>query len=110
MSDDMKNRPFTKEEFERELEQSYESNLETETLLQENKQINAKIQNKKLKMQSEEIDRISAIQDSLEDEDLSQRKFNKSRMLKSIEDRKNAVIFLQTGWSFKLFGYPGYFL
>lgn len=107
MSNDIKDRPFTKEEFEQELQESYESNLQTETLLQENKQINAAIQNKKLKMQKEEIDRISSIQDSLEDEDLSERKFSKERMLKSIEDRKNAVVFLNEEISEHFVAAPG---
>lgn len=107
MSDDTNNRPFTKEEFEQELQESYDNNLKTETLLQENKQINAEIQNKKLKMQKDEIDRISAIQDSLEDEDLSQRKFSKERMLKSIDDRKNAVIFLNEDISEHFVAAPG---
>lgn len=107
MTDENMGRPFSKDEFEQELENSYESNLKTETLLQENKQMSAEIQHKKLKMQKEEIDRISSIQESLEDEDLSDRKFNEERMLKNVDDRKNAVVFLNKKISKHFVAAPG---
>ena len=98
---------FTRDEFEQKLEESYEKNLRTETLLQENKQINAEIQNKKLKLQKGEIDRISNIQEKIEDEDLSKRKFNKERMLKNLDDRKNAIVFLNENISEHFIAAPG---
>tara|TARA_R100000951_G_scaffold115132_2_gene122227 strand:+ start:12537 stop:13709 length:1173 start_codon:yes stop_codon:yes gene_type:complete len=95
MSEDEKiDRPFTKEEFNEQMDDHYQENLKTQTIIEENKQINAEIQNKKLKIQKKEIDRISSIKESLENEDLSKRSFSKANMLKDIEDRKNAVTFL----------------
>jgi len=94
MTKEIKDRPFTKDEFEEQLQESYDEQLKTSILIDENKKISAEIQNKKLKIQKEEIDRITNIQEELENDSLSDRKFNKERMLKDIEDRKKAVVFV----------------
>jgi len=108
MSEENKiDRPFTKEEFNEAMDESYQENLRTQTIIEENKQINAEIQNKKLKIQKKEIDRISVIKESLENEDLSKRSFSKSQMLKDIEDRKNAVTFLNKKISKHFVAAPG---
>lgn len=91
MSDD---KILSDEEFHAQLTEGYEKNLKTESLLQENKEIMADIQNKKLKMQQKEMNRIAGIQKSLQDDDLTKRSFSKKDMIKSLEDRKKAIVFV----------------
>lgn len=100
-------RPLSQEEFDERLEQDYEKNLKTQTLIEENKEIQAEIHNKKLKLQKEEMDRISKLQDSLENEDLASRGFNRERMLKDLDDRKNAITFLNEDISKHFIAAPG---
>lgn len=85
---------LTTEEFNEKLTEGYEKNLKTDKLIQENKEIMADIQNKKLKTQQKEMNRISGIQSSLQNDDITKREFNKKDMLKSLEDRKRAIVFL----------------
>ena len=96
MDDNIINKPLSQEEFDKALDDGYERQAETEALIQENKQINARIQHQKLKTQEREINRIKRIEEALEDEDLSEREFDRKKMLKEVEDRKNAVTFLNS--------------
>jgi hypothetical protein len=94
MDENQKDRPLTREEFDQAMDDDYQKGLRTETLLKENKQIQAEIQNSKLKNQKREMDKYSRLQDELESEDLTSRGFERDRMLKDVEDRKNAVTFI----------------
>jgi hypothetical protein len=94
MTDSNNNIILSPEEFDKQLTEGYEKNAETEVLVAENRQISARIQHQKLKMQEREINRIKKIEEALDDEELDERTFDRSRMLKEIEDRKNAVTFL----------------
>ena len=85
---------LSQDEFDSQLKEGYDKNLKTEATIQENKEMMAEIQNLKLKTQQKEMRRISNIKDSLENEDITQRNFDKGDMLKSIEDRKNAILFV----------------
>lgn len=100
----------SKDEFEaydEVMQKEYDQNVETEKLLQENKRINAFIHNKKLKLQEKEVRRISSIQESLENEDLTKRGFSREAMLKELEDRKNAVTFFSEKVSRDFVAAPG---
>jgi len=93
MSED-RTRPYSKEEFDNLIEEGHQEQVRVNKLFEENKKLQAEIMNKKLKIQSEEVNRMSSIQESLEEEDITERKFSKSKMLKELEDRKNSVLFL----------------
>lgn len=88
-------------------QETYDKELKLQTLVQENKEIQAEIYNAKLKIQKKEIDKISKIQDSLQNEDLTTRTFDRNKMLKDIEDRKNSVIFLNEKISKHFIAAPG---
>jgi hypothetical protein len=107
MSDNNENRVLTDEEFDKAMREEYEEKVQTEKLLQENKRINAYIYNKKLKIQKKEMDRIANIQDSLENEDITKREFNRGAMLKELEDRRNSVTFLNPTISQDIVAAPG---
>lgn len=97
----------TAEEFFNKVKDSIEKNNKTQRLVEENKELQAQIYNVKLKMQKSEIDKISKIHDNLQQEDLTARGFDKQKMLKDIEDRKNAVIFLNEKISKHFIAAPG---
>lgn len=82
-------------------------NAKTESLVQENKEIQARITNTKLKSLEKEIGKIAKIQEDLESEDISKRLFNKDRMLRDVEDRKNSLIFLNKNISKHFVAAPG---
>lgn len=97
----------TPEEFFNEAQEAYNKNVKTQLLIEENKEIQAHIHNIKLKMQKNEIDKISKIHNNLQQEDLTNRGFDKQKMLKDIEDRKNAIIFLNERISKHFIAAPG---
>lgn len=97
----------TPEEFYKTAQESYNKNVKTQLLVEENKEIQAHIHNIKLKMQKSEIDKISKIHNNLQQEDLTTRGFDKQKMLKDIEDRKNAIIFLNERISKHFIAAPG---
>jgi KaiC/GvpD/RAD55 family RecA-like ATPase len=96
-----------KEDFVEILSKSYEENVKTESLVQENKKYLAEIQNKKLKLQKQQMDKIETIQGSIEKEDILGRKFDRNKMLKDIEDREKAVIFINGRISNHIIAAPG---
>lgn len=95
------------EEFYNQVSEAYEKSSKTQLLIEENKEIQAHIHNVKLKIQKSEIDKISKIHSNLEKEDLTNRGFDKQKMLRDIEDRKNAVIFLNEKISKHFIAAPG---
>jgi energy-coupling factor transporter ATP-binding protein EcfA2 len=101
------NRPYSKEEFDRLMQEEYEKNLQVETVIQENKQLRAKVDNAKLKMQTQELARISSLKDKISNKDVTKPKSVKEEMLKSIEDRKKAVLFLNESISEHIVIAPG---
>lgn len=100
-------RPFTEEEFHEQMTRDYEKSVKVETLIQENKEIQAEIQNKKLKIQKLEIERISNLQEKLAEEDVLEREFNRGEMLKSIEDREKSILFMNKRISDHIIIAPG---
>ena len=104
MSDD---RPLSQEEFMQEIDEGYDRQSKTNALVEENKALQAEMLNKKFKQQKKDLDKITGIQEEIENEDILNRSFSKDVMLKSIEDRKNAVIFLNKGISEHLVAAPG---
>lgn len=107
MNNENSGKPLTKEDFDLELNEHYEKSVELDKIQQENKEMNARIQNQKMRLQMTELERITKIQEDLEHEDLSERKFERHKMLKDIEDRKNAVTFLNARISEDLVAAPG---
>ena len=97
----------TPEEIKKRMQETYDKNVEINNLAQENRELQTKIQNAKLKAQGLEMERISKIQDSLASEDLSSRSFDKTKMLKDLDDRKNAIIFLNKKMSNHFVAAPG---
>lgn len=95
------------EEFFNKVNDAYEKSTKTQLLIDENKELQAHIYNAKLKIQKNEIDKISKIHSNLEKEDLTARGFDKQKMLRDIEDRKNAVIFLNEKISKHFIAAPG---
>lgn len=95
------------EEMNQKLQESYNKNLKTDTLVHENRELQAQINNAKLKIQKQGMDKISRIEDSIAAEDLSSRVFDKNKMLKDVEDRKNAVLFLTERLSEDFIAAPG---
>jgi replicative DNA helicase len=95
------------QEFFDKVNETFEKNTKTQQLIDENKELQAHIYNARLKIQKNEIDKISKIHSSLEKEDLTNRAFDKQKMLKDIEDRKNAVIFLNQKISKHFIAAPG---
>jgi replicative DNA helicase len=95
------------EELDSKLNEAYEKSVKTQRLVEENKEIQAQIYNVKLKMQKSEIDKISNIHDNLQKEDLTKRGFDKQKMLRDLDDRKNAVIFLNEKISKHFIAAPG---
>lgn len=95
------------EEFFNKVSEAYEKSSKTQLLIEENKELQAHIHNAKLKIQKNEIDKISKIHSNLEKEDLTNRGFDKQKMLRDIEDRKNAVIFLNEKISKHFIAAPG---
>lgn len=95
------------EEFFNKVSEAYEKSSKTQLLIEENKELQAHIHNAKLKIQKNEIDKISKIHSNLEKEDLTNRGFDKQKMLRDIEDRKNAVIFLNERISKHFIAAPG---
>lgn len=89
------------------IEEGYERTVKVDNLVQENKQLQAEIQNQRYKLQKKEMDRISNLQSHLEAEDIFGRKYNKDEMKKSIEDRKKAVVFLNKKISEHIIPAPG---
>lgn len=97
----------TPQDFLDKLQEKYNKDLKTQTLMEENKELQAEIYNAKLKFQKKEIDKASKIQISLENEDITARSFDKQKMLRDLEDRKNAVIFLNEKISKHFIAAPG---
>lgn len=97
----------TPEEMYDKIQKAYDKNVKTQLLVEENKEIQAEIHNVKLKMQKTEIDKISKIHDSLQNENLATRGFDKQKMLRDIEDRKNAIVFLNEKISKHFIAAPG---
>jgi hypothetical protein len=95
------------EAFLKKTQEAYDKNIKTQLLVEENKELQAHIYNTKLKIQKSEMDKVSKIHESLEKEDLSNRVFDKQKMLKDIEDRKNSVIFLNEKISKHFVAAPG---
>jgi energy-coupling factor transporter ATP-binding protein EcfA2 len=107
MSQEVKDKIYSKEEFDRLMQEEYERNLEVETVIQENKQLRAKVDNVKLKLQTQELERISSLRDKIHNDDITKVKSVKEEMLKSIEDRKKAVLFLNKSVSEHIVIAPG---
>lgn len=95
------------EQFDDELTKKYEKNAKIEKIQLENKEMNALIMNKKMRLQIQEIDRANRIQEDLENEDISERKFDPNKMRKDFEDRKKAVVFLNKRISKDIIAAPG---
>lgn len=95
------------QDFAQLMQDRYDKEAKTQNLLNENRELQAHIHNAKLRTQKQEMDKMSRIESSLADEDLSTRSFNRSRMLKDIEDRKNAVVFLTAKISQHFVAAPG---
>jgi len=98
---------LTQEEFDKQMKDGYDKNLETETMIRENKEMQAVINNAKLKSQKKSVERINSLKESLETEDITDRDFDRNAMRKNLEDRKNAVVFLNTGISKHVIIAPG---
>lgn len=90
-----------------ELHDIHEKNSQTEEIIRENREIHARIYNKKLKLQETEINKVEKIQNSLENEDLAKRKWDREKLKKDIEDRKNAITFLNENISKHFVAAPG---
>ena len=97
----------TPEEMAKKMQEVYDKNVKTQQLVNENRELQAEIHNQKLKIQKKEIEKVSRLHTELEQEDLTNRSFDKQRMLKEIEDRKNAVIFLNERISKHFIAAPG---
>lgn len=97
----------TPEEMAKKMQELYDKNVKTQQLVNENRELQAEIHNQKLKIQKKEIEKVSRLHTELEQEDLTNRSFDKQRMLKEIEDRKNAVIFLNERISKHFIAAPG---
>ena len=95
------------EDFAQLMQDRYDKDAKTQNLLNENRELQAHIHNARLKIQKQEMDKISRIENSLASEDLSNRAFDKNKMLKDVEDRKNAVIFLTPKISEHFVAAPG---
>ena len=101
---------LTEEEFmeiDGQLTSDYNKKVETDAKIRENTEITADIRNKELKIKRAEMNRITGIKDSLLNEDITERAFDKNSMLKSVEDRKNSIIFLNKKISQHIITAPG---
>ena len=96
-----------KKQFHEEITGSYEKNVEIEKIQQENREMGAVINNKKMKSHIKELAESEKIQQEIEKEDLTNRKFNREGMKKDIQDRKNAVKFFSESLSKDLIAAPG---
>jgi hypothetical protein len=96
-----------KKEFKKNMESEYEKNVEVDQLHQKNREMNARINHQKYKGQLEEIERYNKIQKQIENEDLTNREFSRKKMEKDIEDRENAVTFINDQVSKDLIAAPG---
>jgi len=97
----------TPEEMAKKVQEAYDKSVKLQQIVDENRELQAHIHNQKLKLQKKEIEKVSRLHTELEQEDLTNRSFDKQRMLKEIEDRKNAVIFLNERISKHFIAAPG---
>ena len=106
MSDE-KQRKYSDDEVVKKIEDSYIENQRIDVLSENNRKMTTEITNARLKMQKREMDRISGIQEKLKDEDILERVFSRDDMLKSVDDRKKAVVFLNKEISLDFVIAPG---
>lgn len=97
----------TPEEMAKKVQEAYDKSVKLQQIVDENRELQAHIHNQKLRLQKKEIEKVSRLHTELEQEDLTNRSFDKQRMLKEIEDRKNAVIFLNERISKHFIAAPG---
>lgn len=88
------NKEELRNQFEESLEKEFQEASEYSKLAEDNKRKAARIQNHKLTLQEEQLNEAVTLHESLKNEDITKRKFDASIMLKDLEDRKNAVTFL----------------
>lgn len=104
---DSKDKKLSKQDFKDKLTEGYEKNAYIQNIESENRTMKALINNKKMKNQVDEIDRLNRIQEDLEKEDLLNRKFDPKKMRKDFEDRKKPVTFLNKTISKDIIAAPG---
>jgi len=106
MSDDQNN-TIDIDETINEIDEDYAKAVRTQEIVNENNEINAEIRNAELKEKQKRLAKMKYLQDNVESEDLSNRKFDRGAMLKDLEDRKNAVIFINEKISEHFVAAPG---
>ena len=106
MSDDQKHNVDIDEAIN-EIDEDYQRAVRTQEIVNENNEINAEIRNAELKEKQKRITKMRELQENIDSEDLSNRKFNRDAMLKDLEDRKNAVVFINSKISEHFVAAPG---
>lgn len=72
----------------------FDKSAQTNKIIEENKELNALVQNKNLKNKSAQLEKSERLQRQVAEQDVLGRAFDKSRMLQDIEDRKRSVTFI----------------
>jgi cytoplasmic iron level regulating protein YaaA (DUF328/UPF0246 family) len=101
------NSNFSAEEFEKKIHQMREETVKTDKIIDENRKINAHIQNTRLKLQKIELEKIEKIQDQLQHVDITDDDWNSDRLEKDIKDRQNAITFFNKKLSKHFLPAPG---
>lgn len=96
-----------KKEFNSVTVESYEKNVEIDRIQQENREMGARITNEERKGKLEQLEKSKRLKQELENEDLNNRKFDRKKMKKDIEDRKKAVTFINERVSEDIIAAPG---
>lgn len=107
MSDSNKEHFISKEEFKEALKSEYEESLELQRIDEENKRMYSEIRHKELKIRKTKIDQATELQETIEEEDLLDRGFDINESYKDLEDRKNALTFIDEKMSRNFICAPG---
>jgi hypothetical protein len=89
------------------MQANYEKDIKRQALFEENKDMEQELKNERLKDQVQRKNKMQALRKNVEDEDFFSRGFDESKMRKDIEDRKNAVTFINKGISEHYIAAPG---
>ena len=87
------------EELDEQLEQAYEKSKEISKLEDENKELNAKVRNVKLKRQASDLQKAVETTERIKQENILDRKADIESMQQDVEDRKRAITFIDTDLS-----------
>lgn len=89
------------------LKDQYQEDQRRQALYEQNKDMEQELKHERLKEQIERKNKMKALEKNIENEDFFSRGFDESKMRKDIEDRKNAITFINDKISDHYIAAPG---